>query len=57
MAMTKKDYIAIARIVQQFPSLAIPPRFLDQLAAYFAADNPRFDELQFLEACQTKGKK
>lgn len=56
--MTKKDYVAIAKALQRagahqniqvFTVLAELER---DLCAIFLADNPAFDEVKFLKACQ-----
>lgn len=60
--MTRKDYVAVARIIKdirRFHSTydtlghAIVPVnvFEDDMAALFAADNDRFDRERFLKAC------
>lgn len=59
--MTRKDYIALARVVvASEATLADLPRgfgsvaaqvFASKLAELCAADNPRFDRARFFEAC------
>ena len=57
--MTRKDYVAAARIVQQtrFPFVGKDIRdearkiLADSFILLFKEDNPRFDESRFLNAC------
>ena len=62
--MTKKDYVAIAKVISwhvadyatddlQDTDHGLGP-LIDSLAALFAADNPRFDRARFLTACGIK---
>ena len=49
--MTKKDYIAVARILQRYNGKMPPEEFtrlLDDFCGYFRADNPRFDAERFV---------
>lgn len=55
---TRQHYKAIAEIVKQNEGTVNNimvyikrQRLCDDLADYFAADNPRFDREKFLEAC------
>ena len=59
---TRQHYKAIAEIVKKNTDRHDHPQFnywdamgtddfCDELADYFAADNPRFDRTKFLEAC------
>ena len=57
--MTRKDYVAIARCVQD-NAIAFKGKFSEQagsdalavrLADMLAADNARFDRARFLKAC------
>ena len=62
--MTKKDYIAIAKVINELPSLPTTTEFelvrkaslVARLARYFEQDNPRFDSAKFDKACYAKGK-
>jgi uncharacterized membrane protein len=50
--MTKKDYIAVARILAQYNGKMPPEQFehlLHDFADYFAADNVRFDRARFVD--------
>ena len=47
--MTKKDYIAIAKIINKFGK--IEHMLLLKMCEYFKKDNPNFDEDKFIEAC------
>tara|TARA_Y100000310_G_scaffold336887_1_gene422580 strand:+ start:966 stop:1163 length:198 start_codon:yes stop_codon:yes gene_type:complete len=61
--MTRKDYIKIAEIIKDeyqhevarcgadVPTWSVVESIADQLAAYMAADNPRFDREKFVTAC------
>ena len=53
--MTRKDYVATADILCSFKDL-IGDQFtyhdlVDEFAAMFEADNPRFDAQRFFDAC------
>ena len=57
--MTRKDYEAIARIMQSTNAsrpLSVHPRFItsivEKLADYMEYDNPNFQRTRFLEACE-----
>ena len=51
--MSRKDFIAAARIVRTADYLNAEQRLLllEDLAAWFAADNERFDAERFYLAC------
>ena len=53
--MTRKDYKAIAAIIQQqtIVDYRLIPRdgLVNTLANYMAADNPQFDRERFIKAC------
>jgi hypothetical protein len=52
--MTKKHYEAIASILKPFVLLSSdtsPAMLAEQLANYFASDNPKFSTERFLTAC------
>lgn len=52
--MTKKDYIAIAKIIynNQFRIEDIEfYNFVDDFCDYFKQDNPNFNKDKFMEAC------
>ena len=60
--MTKRDYIVIARAISEckqdenLPLIAqevMRIRLIDSIAAALIADNPRFDMVRFLKACQS----
>jgi len=58
MAMSKKDYVAVARAVDRNiedegndDAYKASCRLAERLADVFAADNPRFDRAKFLAAC------
>lgn len=57
MATSKRDYVAIAEIVERVRSehwnqaAGVLAEVAHQLADYFAQDNPRFDSERFLTAC------
>jgi len=53
--MTRKDYVIVAQILSSYKDL-IGDEFtyqdlVDEFAAYFAEDNPRFDFNRFITAC------
>jgi hypothetical protein len=52
--MTRKDYVETAKILNQF-SDTIPSHVFQDLvfefSEWFSADNPRFDENKFWDAC------
>lgn len=59
--MTKKDYVAIARIMEgmrlrwaEVAPAGMQDDYEQQLAEMLARDNPRFDRQRFLEACRGK---
>ena len=47
--MTKKDYIAIAKIINKFGK--IEHMLLLKMCEYFKKNNPNFDADKFIEAC------
>lgn len=59
--MTKKDYVAIAEIVNSqvqaiannkaWTAQAVTEQIAVQLAGHFKADNDRFDYFRFIKAC------
>lgn len=56
--MTRKDYVAIAQIIQNVRYLVDRDGESDhiaevarQLANYMRGDNPRFDRSRFMQAC------
>jgi hypothetical protein len=51
--MSRRDYLRAAEIVRQADYLDAEQRLrlFDDLAAWFAADNPRFDPERFYLAC------
>jgi len=52
--MSRKDYIAIARILKKCKhgiSTASQAKLADELCELFLTDNERFDSEKFLEAC------
>lgn len=66
MAMSKKDYQAIAKVIymerdawgfsdirEQEPALSALDHLTRELADMLQADNPRFNRALFLEACET----
>jgi hypothetical protein len=58
--MTKKDYIALAKIIKTngkiadlstgFTHILITGSFMNELCQYLKNDNPNFDEVKFREA-------
>lgn len=57
--MSRKDYEAVARILrgerrdaQQEETRLVVERIARDFAALFGADNPHFDEVRFLAACE-----
>jgi hypothetical protein len=55
--MTRKDYVIVAQILSSYKDL-IADEFtyhdlVDEFAAYFAEDNPRFDLSRFISACNS----
>lgn len=54
---SRKDYKAIAEIIKNNYDVSTEPvRFMlrdmtDQIAQYFASDNPQFDRLKFVDVC------
>jgi len=53
--MTKKHYTAIAEVIKPYtayhPANLYAKPIAENLAYYFAQDNPRFNRTRFLEAC------
>jgi len=52
--MTRKDYVETAKILNQFTNEMDSKTFQDlvfEFSEWFAADNPRFDENKFWDAC------
>ena len=52
--MTRKDYVETAKILNQFSDTMDPHSFTDlvfEFSEWFSADNPRFDEDKFWDAC------
>jgi hypothetical protein len=52
--MTRKDYIETAKILNQFSDTIDSHVFQDlvfEFSEWFSADNPRFDENKFWDAC------
>jgi hypothetical protein len=57
---TKQDYKAIAEIIKEATqeshngvvNWVHRGNLIDELADYFAEDNPRFDRKRFVEACR-----
>ena len=52
--MTRKDYIETAKILNQFANEIDSKTFQDlifEFSEWFSADNPRFDENTFWDAC------
>ena len=47
--MTKKDYIAIAKIINKFGR--VEHMLLLKMCEYFKKNNPNFDADKFIEAC------
>ena len=47
--MTKRDYIAIAKIINKFGK--IEHMLLLKMCEYFKKNNPNFDADKFIEAC------
>ena len=60
--MSKKDYIAIAKIIKLWSYNSSCDKiivigqfgFVEDLIEYLKRDNPRFDEKKFREACKLK---
>ena len=48
--MTKKDFEAIARVIQEHKIWDKHPGFVRDLAKLFEEENPRFDIFRFLNA-------
>lgn len=58
MAMSKKDYQAIARAIHGTRRISAErpwdgERMISAIADVLAADNPRFNRALFVEACET----
>jgi hypothetical protein len=54
MPMTRKDYIETANILNKFANEIESKQFQDlifEFSEWFSADNPRFDENKFWDAC------
>jgi hypothetical protein len=52
--MTRKDYVETAKILNQFITEMDSKTFQDlvfEFSEWFSADNPRFDENRFWDAC------
>jgi hypothetical protein len=52
--MTRKDYVETANILNKFADTIDSHTFQDlifEFSEWFAADNPRFDENRFWDAC------
>jgi len=50
--MSKKDYIAIAKIIKnQLGNTHHLTPLVNTLSSYFADDNPQFDKIKFRNAC------
>lgn len=54
--MTKKDYIAVAKVIHKAvwttgTDLPTITQIVGDLAVVFAANNPRFDRARFMSAC------
>ena len=54
--MTRKDYVAIAKVISSVPSDtpdegAIRAAIAHELADYMEYDNPNFNRSKFIEAC------
>jgi hypothetical protein len=52
--MTRKDYVETAKILNQFTTEIDSKTFQDlvfEFSEWFSADNPRFDEDKFWDAC------
>jgi hypothetical protein len=60
--MTRKDYVLIARAfaeargdMQDYPErVAGNAQTCRRLASYLKKDNPRFDKVRFVEACEAE---
>ncbi len=50
-SMTKKDYIAIAAILNRVTKPPVLVYIIQDMADYMKQDNPRFDEDKFIAAC------
>ena len=52
--MTRKDYVETAKILNMFATEIDSKTFQDlifEFSEWFSADNPRFDENRFWDAC------
>ena len=52
--MTRKDYVEVAKILNKFVDDIDASDFDElvfQFSEFFLADNPRFDESRFYDAC------
>ena len=53
--MTRKDYVAVANILKEYRQSIPAEDYLDlcnDFADYMEQDNPRFQDLTFLKACE-----
>ena len=53
--MTRKDYVAVANILKEYRQSMEEKDYSDlcnDFADYMEKDNPRFQDLTFLKACQ-----
>jgi len=53
--MTKKDYIRIAKALEDCPPVALKEIIVRKLCLVFREDNPRFNKDKFINACYGKG--
>jgi hypothetical protein len=52
MAMSRKDFTAIAQIISEVPEQGAGPEWLaSAFAAFLAGTNSRFDRDRFMRAC------
>ena len=53
MSLSRKHYVAVAAILSEYTDNGThTPGFIaEDLASYFASDNPAFDRQRFLKAC------
>ena len=49
--MTRKDYIKLASLIEQYPSNKDKDSFVSRLADYLEQDNPNFNRGKFVHAC------
>jgi len=56
--MTKKHYKEVAKIISAHTSksgdVVHKQRLIEELSAFFKADNPRFNQEKFTEACNRR---